>query len=377
MIMRSKAFVRGIGATRFGVFEQENAYTLAGQALDLALADAGLDKGDIDTFILVRVPDYQRFCQIWGVDPALSFTLPGQGRMCGVALKMAASLIASGAARNVAIAYGNDGRSAGAKYGGKNDRYGGESASLWLPYGMTSPGAAHAMMFAQHAHRYGTDALALAEVAVTFRRHALLNPAAVMKKPITVEDHQHARFIAEPLRLLDYCQINDGGIAIVLSASELAAGTAQPPVYLRGVDTATALSDSEFPPDDFWWHPMQQVARSVYGMAALGPDDMDCLMVYDNFTPTVLFSLEGFGYCERGASGAWVREGHLRLGGRHPANTSGGHLSESYMQGFGLVVEAVRQVRGQADARQVKGARNVHYMCASPVCSAAIFSDTP
>lgn len=375
--MRSKAVVAGIGATEFGVFENENAITLASTALTAALADAAMTRQDIDTLICVRVPDYQQFALNFAIDPKLAFTLAGQGRMSGVAMQLATSLIASGAARTVAIAYGNDGRSAGMKYGGAADRYGSEDASVWFPYGMTSPGAAHAMMFAEHAHRYGTDTKALAAISVAFRTHALLNPEAVMKKPVTVEDHQASRFVAEPLRLLDYCLINDGGVAVILTGAERVRDLSQPPVYIRAVDTQTRLTGTTFPPADFWYEPMQAIAKSVYAMAGLGPEDMDSLMIYDNFSPTVLFSLEGFGYCKQGESGPWVQQGHLAMGGRYPSNTSGGHLSESYMQGWGLIAESVRQVRKQAGARQVRNAHNVHYMCASPVSSAIIFSDSP
>lgn len=375
--MRSKAAVLGIGSTGFGVFENETAITLGSTALSQALDDAGLTRADIDALIVVRIPDYQQFALNFSLDPKIAFTLQAQGRMCGVAMELGHALIASGRARTVALAYGNDGRSRGMKYGGAADRYGSEDAAAWFPYGMTSPGAQHAMMFAQHAHEFGTDARALAEIAVTFRRHALLNPASVMKKPITVQDHQNSRFIAEPLRLLDYCLINDGGVAVVLGEADMARDGPQPPVYLRAVECQTRLTGSTFPPMDYWHGSMQAVARSVYEISGLGPEDMDALMIYDNFSPIVLFALEGFGYCPIGESGRWVGEGHLALGARYPTNTCGGHLSESYMQGWGLVAEGVRQVRGTAGARQVQGARNVHFMCASPVTSAIVFSSQP
>ena len=147
----------------------------------------------------------------------------------------------------------------------------------------------------------------------------------------------------------------------------------KPPVYIAGFGQALQLADSTFPPDDFWRAPMALVAGDVYGMAGLGPADMDALMIYDNFTPTVLFSLEGFGFCPPGESGPWVAEGKLNLGNEFPCNTSGGHLSESYMQGWALNVEAVRQVRGECGARQVKDAALVQYMTAAPVITSIIY----
>src|SRR3984893_7277425 len=132
---------------------------------------------------------------------------------------------------------------------------------------------------------------------------------------------------------------------------------------------ATALAGSSFPPDDFWRAPMGKTADASFAAAGVKHADVSALMIYDNFTPTVLFSLEGYGYCAPGESGPFVAEGHLALGGRFPTNTSGGHLSESYMQGWALNVEAVRQVRRECGERQVLDATNAHYMAAAPVCS--------
>jgi acetyl-CoA acetyltransferase len=221
--------------------------------------------------------------------------------------------------------------------------------------------------------QYGTTTDQLGAIACAFRRHASLNPQAVMRTPFTLEEYRAARYICEPLRLLDYCLINDGGVAMILTSTERARDLKKPPATLRGFAQASALAGSTFPPEDFWRAPMREVAADVYAMAGAGPQDMDALMIYDNFTPTVLFSLEGFGFCAPGESGPWVEEGRLGLGKALPTNTSGGHLSESYMQGWALNVEAVRQVRGECGARQVADAALVQYMTAAPVITSIIY----
>jgi len=195
----------------------------------------------------------------------------------------------------------------------------------------------------------------------------------VMRSPFALADYHASRFIGEPLHLLDYCLINDGGVALILTSGERARDLAQPPAYLRGCGMATALAGSSFPPDDFWREPMGKAATASFGQAAIDRTDISTLMIYDNFTPTVLFSLEGFGYCGAGESGPFVAEGHLALGARYPTNTSGGHLSESYMQGWALNLEAVRQVRGACGERQVKDCAFAHYMAAAPVVTSTIY----
>jgi len=375
--LRSKVAVVGVGTTAFGKLPGNDQYDLGLMALKSALADAELKPSDIDGLIVNRVPDYQRFGEIAGLNPRMALVTPGQGRMSGNSIEIAAMAIASGLATTVALVYGNNGRSAGDKYGGETDRYGGGGIGPWFPYGMTSPGAAHAIMFQRHMHQYGTKSEQLAAVSVAFRKHALLNPDAVMKKPMTVEDHQASPFIAEPLHLFDYCLINDGGVAIILTSAERARDRPKPPVYIRGFSQATQLAKSSLPPDDYWYGPMQKVAADVYRMADVKREDLDALMIYDNFSPTVLFALEGFGFCKPGESGEWVQGGRLELGGEYPSNTDGGHLSNSYMQGWALNVEAVRQLRGETGARQVKGARLIQYMCAAPLITSIIYGSDP
>ena len=365
--------VAGVGTTRYGKLPDYDAYDLGVWALKAALEDCGLAFDDLDGLIINRIPDYQRFGEITGMNPRYTTITPGQGRFSGICIQTAAAVIAAGMANTVALVYGNNGRSAGDAYGGASDAYGSGGAGLWFPYGMTSPGAFHALMMRRHMEAYGTTADQLGAIACAFRQHASLNPQAVMRTPITLEDYRAARYICEPLRLLDYCLINDGGVAMILTTTERARDLKKPPVTLRGFAQASALAGSTFPPEDYWRAPMRAVADDVYAMAGAGPQDMDALMIYDNFTPTVLFSLEGFGFCAPGESGPWVAEGRLGLGNAFPTNTSGGHLSESYMQGWALNVEAVRQVRGECGARQVQGAALVQYMTAAPVITSIIY----
>jgi acetyl-CoA acetyltransferase len=375
--LSGKAAVVGVGTTRYGKLPEYDPYDLGMWALQEALDDCGLSYGDIDGLIVNRIPDYRRFGELCGINPRYTTSTPGHGRFSGICIQTAALLIASGAVNTVALVYANNGASSGTKYGG--DQYGsaagayGSSDQHWAPYGMTSPGAFHALMMERHRHLYGTTEDQLGTIAMTFRDHASLNPDAVMRKRFTLDEYRRSKFICEPLRLLDYCLINDGAVALIITSSERAIDLRKPPVYIRGAAQAAHFRDSSFPPEDFWWEPMSLVAKDVYDMAGVKAEDMDGLMIYDNFTPTVLFTLEGFGFCPRGESGAWVSEGHLKLGGRFPSNTNGGHLSESYLQGWGLNAEAVRQIRGECGERQISNPRLIQYMAASPVVTSIIY----
>lgn len=365
--------VAGVGTAPYGRFPERDAYDHGALALRAALADAGLALREVDGLILNRIPDYQRFGEMLGWSPRYTLTTPGHGRFAGICIATAVAVLNAGLADVVALVYGNDGRSRGERYGGAADSYGSGGDGFWRPHGLTSPGAFHALMMRRHMALYGTGIAHLAAVAETFRAHAALNPEAVMRTPLGPGDHEAAPLICAPLRRLDYCLINDGGVALILTTAERAADMAQPPVHVLGLGQAAAFADSTFPPEDFWRGPMQAAGADAMAMCGLGPATVDGLMIYDNFTPTVLFSLEGFGLCAPGESGPLVASGALRLGGAHPSNTSGGHLSESYMQGWALNAEAVRQVRGQCGARQIEDCRSIQYMAAAPICSTVIY----
>jgi len=376
--MRSRVAVIGVGTTRFGAVPGYTAQDLGLWALREALADACLPQEAIDGLIVTRIPDNAAFAEAAGLTPDYSLVMPPTGRMAGIAIEAACLAIAAGRARRIALVYGNDSRSAGTVYGGASALpgvYG--DAPLWSAAGMTSPGALHALMFSRYMANHGAEHRHLAEISVAFRSHAARNPGAVMRKPITAQDHAEARPIVAPLHLLDYCLVNDGGVALILSDATLLERQAPPPVYVRGCAQASDFHAASFPPDDDWRGAMGRAAAASFEEAGAGCSDMSGLMIYDNFTPTVLFALEGAGYCEPGTAWRTIQDGRLRLGGRWPSNTSGGHLSESYMQGWALNVEAVRQLRGQADGRQIEGAELIHVMTAAPQCSSLIYGAEP
>jgi len=183
-----------------------------------------------------------------------------------------------------------------------------------------------------------------------------------MQKPMTLEDYLAAPYIVEPLRLPDYCLVNDGGVAMIITTAERARRISEWPVYITAVGKSDLNVDaSSMRPriKEFYRSAHIEAANQVYEMAGLGPEDMDCLQIYDSFSIHVPMALDGFGFFPRGEPGAFLRSGAIRPGGRLPVNTSGGLLSESYMQGCNLHAEAVRQVRGSCGPRQTPNCRHV------------------
>ena len=231
-------------------------------------------------------------------------------------------------------------------------------------------------MFRQHMARYGTTTRHLGEVAVAIRSHALLNTDAVMKKPITLDDHEASRPIVAPLRLFDYCLINDGAVCIILTSRDRARDLARPPVLIAGHGGHDGLATSSILAydRDCFYDPLRIAGEQSCRTAGIARADIDALMVYDNFSPAVLFALEGLGYCGRGESGAFVENGGIALGGRLPVNTDGGHLSNAYLQGWALNLEAVRQIRGEAGARQVPDCKIVQYAQGTPCTRSIIYT---
>jgi acetyl-CoA acetyltransferase len=224
------------------------------------------------------------------------------------------------------------------------------------PFGPTIVGS-YALVAQRHMHEYGTTSEQLAEIAVTMRRHAGLNPEAKYRDPITVEDVLASRMISSPLHLLDCCVISDGGGALVLTSVERARDLRKPPVVILGA--AEALRHAEIGTRDLLDIAARQSGPLALARAGVTHEDIDLAMIYDSYTITVLATLEALGFCAPGEGGAFCAGGRIGLGGALPVNPDGGGLSSNHpgMRGIFLVIEATRQLRGECGPRQVKNAR--------------------
>lgn len=338
-----------------------DCYGYGAVALRRALDDAGLSRTDIDGLIVGPTTSYERSAELYGLNPRWG----GQADAVQSVIT-AAMAIKSGLAEVVALVYGNDQRSAKTQYGGPQ-AMGGEANLSYVyhtPWGLTSQGALYGLMYRRYMEVTGATEADLGAVAVGQRQWSSHNPHALMRKAITIEDYLASAYIAEPLHLYDYCLINDGGVALIVCEASRAKKAKKRPVGIKAVarsdmhDESTTLKPRLI---DFYHPGHHVVADAVYNMAGLGPKDIDVLQVYDSFSCHIVFALEGFGFCPEGGAGAFMRTAGIGPGGKLPINTSGGHLSESYMQGWNHQVECVRQLRGEA-ALTVGNCRHVQYV---------------
>lgn len=368
-ITRGGAVVVGIGHTDWADDYRRTrdgekpgtSESYANRAFRRALDDSGFDKSDIDGLIVGPTIAYERTAEALG----LNVRWGGQEDAVGAVVN-AVIAIETGMADVVALVYGNDQRSAKVQYGGPAAMGGNKYLSYvyHAPWGLTSQGALYALMFQRYKEVYGITERELGEVATAQRLAASLNENAIMRKRITIEDYIEAKYICEPLRLYDYCLINDGGVALIISAADRARRTESKHVQILGIGRsdlnkgATTLQPRLL---EFYRPAQRAAARASYDMAGVGPEDMDALQVYDSFSCHIPFALEGFGHCDEGEAGRFMRNHGISLERGLPVNTGGGHLSETYMQGWAHQIEAVRQLRGECGARQVEGCRHVQY----------------
>jgi len=223
-------------------------------------------------------------------------------------------------------------------------------------------------------HEFGTKPEDLGAIAVTQRENATRNPAAVMRDPISIDDYLNARWIAEPLRLFDCCLETDGAAALVVSSAEWAPNTPNPPAYIlaavQGMAYMTTGMTNYYKDDDFFRTDSSVSARALYERAGVAAKDIDVAQLYDAFSTVVLLLLEDF-FCGRGNGGPFASSGAIGYpNGTIPINTSGAGLSEVYLHGFNLMVEAVKQIRGTSTS-QVENAELSLYTSAAPVPSSS------
>lgn len=338
-----------------------DSYGYGAVALKRALDDAGISKSEVDGLIVGPTTSYERSAEVYGINPRW-----GGSSDAVQSVISAAMAIRSGMAEVVALVYGNDQRSAKVQYGGPQ-AMGGEANLSYVyhsPWGLTSQGALYGLMYRRYMELTGATEADLGQVSVGQRQWAAHNPHALMRKTITLEEYLASEYIAEPLHLYDYCLINDGGVALIVCEASRAKKMKKRPVTIK----AAARSDmhdqsSTLKPRliDFYHPGHHVVANAVYNDAGMGPKDVDMLQVYDSFSCHIPFALEGFGFCKEGQAGAFMREMGIGPGGKLPINTSGGHLSETYMQGWNHQIECVRQLRGEAPLN-VENCRRVQYI---------------
>ncbi|WP_169989132.1 lipid-transfer protein [Microbispora sp. H10836] len=365
------AAIVGIGATEFSKDSGRSELRLACEAVLAAIADAGLKPSDVDGMVTFTADTNAEIhvARNTGMGELTFFSrIPhGGGAACGT-VQQAALAVATGVA-DVVVCYRAFNERSGVRYGlGQANRpieTGADSAAYaWLnPFGLSTPAQWVAMFARRYMHEYGATSEDFGRVAVVDRRHAANNPAAwFYQRPITLEEHQASRWIAEPLHLLDCCQETDGGQALVVVSAERARDLPHPPAVILGAAQGSGddqhMMTSYYRPRITGIPEMGLVGRQLYAQSGLGPADVDAAILYDHFTPLVLPQLEELGFCAPGEAKDFVAEGNLELGGRLPCNTHGGQLGEAYLHGMNGVAEAVRLVRGTS-VNQPEGVRNV------------------
>ncbi|MGW8395899.1 thiolase C-terminal domain-containing protein [Streptomyces lydicus] len=358
---KRRVAVAGVALSDCGRVDEATPYALHAQAARRALADSGLDRSVVDGFASaglgtlapVEVAEYLGLRPTWVDSTAVG------GATWEVMAAHAADAIAAGHAEAVLLVYGSTARAdLKARRRTANLSFGARGPLQFeVPYGHTLI-AKYAMAARRHMHRYGTTLEQLAHIAVQARANAAANPDALYREPITVDDVLSGPMIADPFTKLHCCVRSDGGCAVLLAAEDYVPDLAKPPVWVLGSGTAVSHSTmSEW--EDFTVSPAAVSGRLAFQRAGVRPEDIDLAELYDAFTYMTLVTLEDLGFCGKGEGGAFVEQGRLLRNGALPVNTDGGGLAACHpgMRGLFLLVEAVRQLRGEAGPdRQVRKA---------------------
>ncbi len=365
-----KAAIAGIGATEFSKESGRSELQLSVEAVQAALADCGLTPADVDGFTTFTMDTSSEIalarelgCGELRFFSRINF---GGGGACAT-VQQAAMAVATGVA-DVVVCYRGFNERSGSRFGqfsvaaAQQVNTNGLDNAWTYPMGLGTPAATVAMQARRYMHEYGATSEDFGRVAVADRRHAATNPNAFFHgRPITLEDHQASRMIAEPLHLLDCCQESDGAVALVVVSAERAQDLARPPAYVAAAAQGSGVDQfvmTSYYRQDIGIPEMGVVGRELWRQSGLRPDDIPTAVLYDHFTPYVLMQLEELGFCGRGEAPGFIADGAIELGGRLPLNTHGGQLGEAYIHGMNGIAEGVRQVRGSS-VNQVDGAGHV------------------
>src|SRR5579863_2720892 len=357
MSLSRKTAVAGVYEHPSRFAPDKSMYQIMAESIRGALDDCGLTIKDVDGLfsagIGMSVMGIVGLCDYLNLTPNYMDGTNMGGSSFVAHTAHAAAAIHAGLCDVAVIVYGSTAASSRFAVGTGGGAGGDPCHQFESPYGPTTVGA-YAMIAQRHMHDYGTTPEQLAEIAVTMRHHASLNPAAKYRDPITVADVLASRVISSPLHLLDCCMISDGGGALVVTSAARARDLKKKPAYILGTgETARHAARGQ---RDFLEIAANQSGRLAFERAGISQADIDMAMIYDSFTITVLATLENLGFCKRGEGGAFVSGGRLRFDRELPVNTDGGGLSSNHpgMRGIFLVIEAAKQLRGECGPRQVK-----------------------
>ncbi|HZG62212.1 MAG TPA: thiolase [Rubrobacteraceae bacterium] len=353
MSLRGGAAIVGVAESDLGeVGPEYTPLDLIGQATLRALEDASLKKEDVDG--LFSASAYYQMPTLsvgeyLGIRPRYSDATSMGGSSFVSHLFHAAAAIDAGLCEVALITYGSTQRSGWGRLVS-----GSETLPYEAPYNARYPVSMYALAASRHMYQYGTTREQLAEVAVAAREWAKLNPKAFIREDLSIKDVLGSRMVSFPLSVLDCCLVTDGGGAVVVMSPERAETLSKPPVYLLGAGEAHWHRNISQMPDLTVTAAAESGPRA-YRMAGIGPGDLDVALLYDAFTINTVLFLEDLGFCRKGEGGAFVEGGRIAPGGGLAVNTSGGGLSYNHpgMYGLLLIVEAVRQLRGECGERQI------------------------
>lgn len=357
---RGSIAVLGTGLAGLGDCGGRSEQEIIAQAAHQAIANSGLEKSDIDGIITSSLTSpwwVMRMAEYLGIVPTFSDSTMFGGSSFIADLKIAAMAIESGQCKHVLICYGSNPRSVPSSSRINDMRAQLDPQPYEHPYKPFNPVSSYALAAARHMHEYGTTRYQLAEVAVAARKWAQLNPQAFMRSPLSIDEVLSSKMISDPLTVRDCCLVTDGAGAFIVSSAERAKDLHQKPIYVLGTGHAhTHRQISNMP--DLTVTPATLSGKSAFLEAGLTPKDIDVVELYDAFTINPILFLEDLGFCKKGEGGSFISGGRIEPGGDFPMNTNGGGLSCVHpgMYSIFLIIEAVTQLRHEANARQVKNA---------------------